>query len=70
MEKKLQIADQLMPKFVEAEKDCDAKVEKVLKTLYDGLKELGKDTSVVDSIREQYKEEKKLKKTQYIKDYL
>ncbi len=70
MEFKLQIAERLMPQFVAAEKECDEKVEVVLKTLYDGLKELGKDTAVVETIRKQYNEEKKLQKTQYINEYL
>ena len=70
MENKLKIADYLMPQFVQAEKECDAKVETVLTTLSQGLKEIGADTSVVETIRKQYKEEKQLKKTQYIKEYL
>lgn len=70
MENKLKIADELAPQFIAAEKECDAKVEQVLKTLSDGLKELKLDTSVVESIREQYENEKQLQKTKYIKEYL
>ncbi|MBQ2897842.1 MAG: hypothetical protein IJE46_05940 [Clostridia bacterium] len=70
IENKLKVADHLMSQLVEAEKECDTKVDQVLKTLYDGLTEINKDTEVVDLIRDQYKKEKQLKKTQYIKDFL
>lgn len=70
MEKKLEIADALMPRFVEAEKKCNAEVDAVLGELEKGLKEINGNVEVVKLIREQYDNEKQLQKSKYISKYL
>ncbi len=52
------------------EKECDAKVEEVISELTKVLKENNKDLSLVDSIRKAYDNEKQLKKSYYISEYL
>jgi len=69
-ERKLEIADELMPQVIEAEKKCDAQVEVILGNLKAGLQEIGADTSVAEVIREQYKKEKQLQKSKYISKYM
>ena len=55
---------------LELEKECDAKVEEVVSELTNVLKENNKDLSLVDSIRKAYDNEKQLKKSYYISEYL
>ena len=52
------------------EKECDAKVEEVISELTSVLKANNKDLSLVDSIRKAYDNEKQLKKSYYISEYL
>ena len=69
-ERKFEIADVMMPQLLQAEKTCDAQVETVLGNLKEKLSAIGADTSVVDYIREQYKNEKQLQKSKYINKYM
>ncbi len=46
---------------------CDAKVEKILSELKADIEKLNGDTSIINTIREAYKNEKNLKKAYYIK---
>lgn len=69
-EKKLEIADRVMPQLIEAEKECDVKVEAVLSKLKTDLEAIGADISVVEYIREQYNNEKQLQKSKYISKYM
>lgn len=69
-ERKLEIADMVMPQLVDAERACDSQVEVVLSKLKSDLSAIGADTSVVEDIREQYKSEKQLQKSKYISEYM
>lgn len=52
------------------EKECDTKVEDVIKKLENDLKKIGEDTSVTASIRATYQNEKQLKLSYYSNKYL
>ena len=51
------------------EKNCDAKVKKLMDNLTSELKSIGADTSVVKTFNETYSNKKNLKKAQYMRDY-
>lgn len=52
------------------EKECDSKVEAVIKSIMDDLTSIGADTSIVESIRATYANEKRLKLSYYSNKYL
>ncbi len=52
------------------EKECDSKVEAVIKSIIDDLTSIGEDTSIVESIRATYANEKRLKLSYYSNKYL
>lgn len=52
------------------EKECDSKVETVIKKMTDNLTGIGADTSIVESIRATYANEKRLKLSYYSNKYL
>ena len=69
-ERKLEIADAIMPQLVDAERACDSAVESILSDLKNNLSAIGADTSVVQDIREQYESEKQLQKSKYMSKYM
>ncbi len=52
------------------EKECDSKVEAVIKSMTTDLTDIGADTSIVESIRATYANEKRLKLSYYSNKYL
>lgn len=54
---------------VNLEKECDARMKSLVRELETELETLGKDTAVISEVREYYKIEKKLKKSQLLSKY-
>lgn len=52
------------------ERECDAKVEKVISSLKAELQKIGEDTAIIASIRATYANEKQLKLSYYANKYL
>lgn len=52
------------------EADCDARVEKVIKTMEKELKSIGENTDITRTIRQTYENEKQLKLSFYANKYL
>ena len=52
------------------EKECDSKVESVIKNMTDDLASIGADTSIIQSVRVTYANEKQLKLSYYANKYL
>ena len=69
-ERKMEIADMMLPQLVDAEKNCDSQVDSVLANLKNSLSAIGADVSVVEYIHEQYLNEKQLQKSKYISKYM
>jgi len=59
-----------LPTVASWEKTCDEMVNEVLDELRAELKKLGKDDSIVETMKMSYLEEKKLKKTYFINRYM
>lgn len=59
-----------LPTVADWEKTCDDMVNGVLEEIRAELKKLGKDDSIVETMRTSYLEEKKLKKTYFINRYM
>lgn len=51
------------------EASCDKEVEGYIKSMEKELKAIGADTAIVETARQAYKNEKKLRKAAYIKEY-
>jgi hypothetical protein len=64
-----EIAEKYISKAAALEAECDSKVYEVLDRLECELREIGSDTSVIDSIEQAYIKEKRLKKSYYLTDY-
>lgn len=72
-EKTAQVKTDMMNKVLDTvakmEKDCDTRVEEILKKLEALLKESSQDISLVEAIRSAYKNEKTITKAEYINTY-
>ncbi len=64
------IAGEYISRVSDLELECDAEVETITEELRLKLEESGKDTSVVDTIKQAYEEEKSLKKAYYLDIYM
>ena len=52
------------------EKECDSKVESVIRNMTADLNAIGADTSIIQSVRATYANEKQLKLSYYANKYL
>lgn len=59
-----------LPRVSSWEKECDSVVYGILDEIRAELKKSGKDTSIVDTMKQSYLDEKKLKKTYFINRYM
>ena len=59
-----------MPVIAEWEKTCDDVVYGIIEQIEAEIKKSGKDLSIIDKIKEAYKNEKRLKKAYYVNNYL
>lgn len=64
------IAGQYIKEVARLELECDAQVEAALTDLRDTLVAQGKDTAVVETLRQAYENEKSLKKAYYLDVYM
>lgn len=68
-ELKTAMMNHVLDEVSKMEKDCDTQVEEILTSLTKVLTDNKKDTSLVTSIREAYKNEKTITKAEYINTY-
>lgn len=66
---KMEIGNQALAKALSLEKSCDAQVEQILSQIKYLLEKTNQDTSLVNSIRSAYNNEKQLMKSYYISTY-
>ena len=64
------IAGQYIKQVAQMELDCDAQVDAALAELRKTLTAQGKDTAVVETLRQAYENEKSLKKAYYLDVYM
>jgi Mg2+ and Co2+ transporter CorA len=67
---KQKLAMKCLREALSLEKQCDSEMESILKELATLLEETGGDTGIIEETRTAYKNEKSLKKAQFIKEYL
>lgn len=67
---KMKVVDEMLPVGTALEEECDAKMEALLTELTEILGKLGTSTEIVDEIRKTYSEQKYLKKTELLNEYL
>lgn len=70
MASKTRIINEYTQSALDMQADCDNQVANLLIELEAVLKEAGRDTSIIDTIKTSYENEKSATKTMYIKKYL